>query len=554
MKGLRAVFYARVSTQEEAQLKALPKQVEECIDCIKSKGWALVDQYVDEGKSGTKIKGRDEYQRLLDDLEGNKFDIIVIKSQDRLQRNTKDWYIFVDKLVTNGKRLYMYLENTFYTTDNALITGIKAILAEEYSRDLSKKLNNANKRRIERAKTGEKFSAMGTNMLYGFYIKDGEYVVDREQAEIVKLVYKLYLELDSVSKVRDTLNRQGYRNQKGKPFCADSITRMLKNEHYKGMYVLNRSHRDFDTKKIIRKPVEEWVCVENAHEAIISPEIWQRVNDRIAQKTQKYQSKDGTVKKVGRKVGSDILSGKMFCSCCGAVMWRHASGGYYNWFCSSNYSRGIGCNAPVSITTVRVRKVYKSILQGLKGINIEISKSFIKNSFKRDLLSIRDSLTMDIDNTATEKEIEKLEKKKKKLTEAYLEEIISKEDYKEKYEELEHKIEKLQRLLVPAEVNPDVQDIDYTLAHFDEEFEAWIKSDPEHFEDKQIDFLIGHTKKITVLENKDLGVELDLLAGWMIVAGNNMVGYVEKEEKADDNNAGKQFVQYVLERMPKYYG
>ena len=75
-------------------------------------------------------------------------------------RNVKDWYIFVDKLVVNGKKLYMYLDGDFYTPDNALITGIKAILAEEYSRDLSKKLNNANKRRIERAKQGIKVWVM----------------------------------------------------------------------------------------------------------------------------------------------------------------------------------------------------------------------------------------------------------------------------------------------------------------------------------------------------------------------------------------------------------
>ena len=78
-------FYARVSTQEEQQLKALPKQIEECRSCIKSNKWILVDEYIDEGKSGTKIKGRNEYQRLLEDLYADKFDIIVSKDQDRLQ-------------------------------------------------------------------------------------------------------------------------------------------------------------------------------------------------------------------------------------------------------------------------------------------------------------------------------------------------------------------------------------------------------------------------------------------------------------------------------------
>ena len=75
---------------------------------------------------------------------------------------------------------------------------------------------------------------------------------------------------------------------------------------------------------------------------------------------------------------------------------------------------------------------------------------------------------------------------------------------------------------------------------------------PEHFEDKQIDFLISHTKKITILQNKSLGVELDLLAGWIIVAGKNTVGYIEKNDLEDiieEKNVGRNFAQYVLESM-----
>ena len=135
----RAVFYARVSTQEEAQLRALPKQIQECKDTIAENKWKLIDGYIDEGKSGTQVAKRTEYQRLLSDLEEDKFDIVVAKSQDRLQRNPGDWYIFIDKLIKHGKRLYLYLDGKFFKpSDDALITGIKAILAAEYSRDLSK--------------------------------------------------------------------------------------------------------------------------------------------------------------------------------------------------------------------------------------------------------------------------------------------------------------------------------------------------------------------------------------------------------------------------------
>ena len=143
---LRAGFYARCSTEEESQKDALAQQVKEAEICIKEQGWTLVDRYI-ESKSGTTTKGRQEYTRLYEDLLKDKFDIIVIKSQDRLMRNTKDWYLFVDRLVTEQKQLYIYIERKFYTADDALITGIKAILAEDYSRELSKKINNAHRNR-----------------------------------------------------------------------------------------------------------------------------------------------------------------------------------------------------------------------------------------------------------------------------------------------------------------------------------------------------------------------------------------------------------------------
>ena len=69
----------------------------------------------------------------------NKFDIIVIKDQSRLMRNVLDWYLFVDRLNRTKKKLYLYLDHAFYTPDDALITGIKAMMAEEYSKDLSRK-------------------------------------------------------------------------------------------------------------------------------------------------------------------------------------------------------------------------------------------------------------------------------------------------------------------------------------------------------------------------------------------------------------------------------
>ena len=143
----RVVCYCRVSTEEEKQLNALQKQVEELEQFVNNKiDWELIDTYVDEGKSGTSTKGRPSYQKLFDDLLTDKFDIVLIKDQSRLMRNVLDWYQFLDRLMKSEKQLYLYLDNCFYTPDNKFITGIKAMMAEEYSRDLSKKITSAARR------------------------------------------------------------------------------------------------------------------------------------------------------------------------------------------------------------------------------------------------------------------------------------------------------------------------------------------------------------------------------------------------------------------------
>ena len=120
----RAVIYCRCSTEEECQKDALIRQAAEARECVCRLNWSLEDEYI-ESRSGTSTRGREQYQRLFSDLLRDKFEIVVIKSQDRLMRNTKDWYVFVDRLVTCGKRLYLYLEKRFYSADDSLITGIR---------------------------------------------------------------------------------------------------------------------------------------------------------------------------------------------------------------------------------------------------------------------------------------------------------------------------------------------------------------------------------------------------------------------------------------------
>lgn len=515
---VRAVFYARVSTEEEKQVNALEKQIQENIDVIKEKGWDLVDQYIDEGKSGTKTKGRKEYNRLFDDMTKGKFDVIVIKSQDRLMRNTLDWYLFLDRLINNDLQLYMYLENSFYTPEDRFITGIKAQMAEEYSRDLSKKLNNANRKRMEKALKGEPLSAMGNGKSLGFTIKDSKWVQVPEQIEICKLIWDLYEKYDSLRKVRDEINNRGYRNSVGKLFTTESISRILKNEKAKGVIVLGKYHHDFEKKKIVKKSEEEIIRVPAPELAYVTEERFDRVQARL-------QAKTGTGR--GKNIGRDPLSGKLFCSKCGSVLWRRESSQinkdgekkkYYHWVCSNKYAKGdIKCSG-VGTTTVRVTDIYKELTK-----DIVVNKPAIKKDMLEWLHNLKATLSDTTVNAEIEKDLEKLEKRKAKLLDAYLDELIPKEDFTIKSKELEQMIEEKKKLLVPVEENEDLKEIEKTIDNIDSEIDSYINT--SDFEDNKVEWLLERTKRITVLENKDLVIELDLVAG-AIIAGKDFLLYV----------------------------
>lgn len=270
---LRAVYYARCSTEEENQKDALIRQAAEAEETVRAKGWLLVDAYV-ESRSGTSRKGRREYNRLYEDLDRNRFDVVVIKSQDRLMRNTRDWYLFADRLNRAGKRLYFYLENTFYSPEDALLTGIKAILAEEYSRELSKKMNLAHQKRQQ-----NNGKPVLTSKSYGYRrAADGAIELIPEEAAVKRRMYELCADGLGGRKIAAVLAAEGVRSRAGKPFSGTDIIRMVRNPMNKGTVVMNRKHYDFNTGKTLPTPPGGQYVYAGKIPAIVSEELWIAAN------------------------------------------------------------------------------------------------------------------------------------------------------------------------------------------------------------------------------------------------------------------------------------
>lgn len=314
---LRAVGYNRVSTDELVQKDALEVQIKETQEKIVKMGWIMVDQYIDEGKSGTVTTKRDEYKRLYNDLFTNNFDVVVIKSQDRLMRNVKDWYLFIDALVKNNKKLYMYLEEKFYTPDDALITGIRAILAEEFSRDMSKKQNNAHRRRQQLGT-----SSVITSATWGYDKINKEVVINEKEAEVIRTIYNLCLQGYGARSIAKELDKQGIRSRTGGLFAEITVRHIIRNPLFMGTVIMNKKHVDFETKKSIHNPPEEWIYHENMVPAIVSKDTWEKANKIMNERCQILKSDQLSERRIGLNKGKFDLSSKLICGLCGSIYWR----------------------------------------------------------------------------------------------------------------------------------------------------------------------------------------------------------------------------------------
>ena len=226
-------------------------------------------------------------------------------------------------------------------------------------------------------------------------------------------------------------------------------------------------------------------------------------------------------------MGTDLLSGKMFCNCCGRILWKHTTRGTYKgkdkestyraysqWYCSGKMGRGeLACEDPATISGVQINRYLVELAdQFLDYSTIEYSKNLLKKKTLGWLLDLKDQLATPTDNGKIEAEISKLEAKKSKLIDLYTDELITKEDFVVKSKELDDKLEEKRALLVPVEENPDIKVIEDTIANIDAEIEALFE-DEAMVEEKKIQFITEHIKKIVVLSNKDVFIVLDSIAG-----------------------------------------
>lgn len=270
----RVVFYGRVSTEHEAQLSALENQMQWYEDQAKyHPNWHIVETYIDEGITGTQAKKRPSFLRMIEDAKLGKFDLIVTREVCRFARNTVDTLVTTRMLKNIGVEVY-FVEDNIWTMDGdgELRLTIMATLAQEESRKVS-----------ERVKAGQHISRTngviyGNGNILGYDRVDGTYIINKEQAETVRMIFDMYLYQGiGASKIANELCRKRRVAASGKvKWTSSNVSRVLGNPTYMGYMAYGKSFSNnyLEQKRINNHNYDTYMFVKADFEPIVTEEEW----------------------------------------------------------------------------------------------------------------------------------------------------------------------------------------------------------------------------------------------------------------------------------------
>lgn len=316
----RVAAYARVSTDHEEQLTSYEAQVDYYTGYIKSReDWEFVHVYTDDGITGTNTQKRDEFNRMIKECHAGNIDMIITKSISRFARNTLDCLKYIRELKDLNILVFFEKEsiNTMDSKGEVLLT-IMASLAQQESQSLSQNVKLGIQYRYQQGKV-----QVNHNRFLG-YTKDadGNLVIDPEQAEIVRRIYREYLQGLSMDKIAAGLEADGILTGAGKTkWHTSTINKILRNDKYIGDALLQKTYTtDFLTKKRIKNngTVPQYY-VEGDHETIIPKDIFLLVQEELVRRRVVHTSDNDKRCCYSCK---HCFAQIVFCGECGEFYWR----------------------------------------------------------------------------------------------------------------------------------------------------------------------------------------------------------------------------------------
>ena len=439
---MKIAAYCRVSTEKEAQIDSLEKQIEFFNEFTKKNGYELYKLYADEGISGKQIKHRKQFQQMMIDAKAKKFDKVVVKDVSRFARNTVDLLQSVRELKSYGVQVDFLNNGEVMEGGSEFILTILGAMAQQESANMSK-----------RVKFGKNITAKKgrvPNLVFGYdKIPDERYTlkINEEEAKIVKEIFESYVYKGiGTTKIAWNLNDRGIRTKKTKSkWVQTSIVRMLKNPIYTGRVTNKKSEvTDFITGTRKELPEEEWIVVERPEMRIISDELFNRAQELLEQRSNEFKLN----KK--REKTEYVFSTLIYCKHCGysfrRIKRKYTADGpeYIRWVCSGRNSMGV--NHCPNTTVIDEEELLNAIKIYLKSI-IKNKKDFMKAVEKEfeKITKLRENNERSEESLL--KEIEKVTVKKQKYMEMFQNEIINIQELKKYTNPLNEDIARLEREL-----------------------------------------------------------------------------------------------------------
>ena len=365
---LRVAAYCRVSTDSDEQATSYDAQIEHYTAYINGHpDWTLAGIYADDGISGTNTKKREEFNRMIDECMAGSIDMVITKSISRFARNTLDCLKYIRQLKEKSIPVFFEKENiNSMDSKGEVMLTIMASLAQQESQSLSQNVKLGLQYRYQQGEI-----QVNCNRFLGFTKDENKrLIVVPEEAEIIKRIYREYLEGASMLKIKRGLEADGILNGAGnEKWHTSNINQILRNEKYIGDALLQKTYTtDFLTKTRVKNHgVVPQYYVENSHEAIIPREIFMRVQEELIQRRIVHTSPNGK-----NRTFSCIhcFSNMIVCGGCGEVFrrvhWNNRGKKSIVWRCVSRLENtGLFCEARTVLESSLEQVMVTAINQAL---------------------------------------------------------------------------------------------------------------------------------------------------------------------------------------------
>ena len=448
---MKIAAYCRVSTDKDEQLDSLAHQKEFFSEFAVRNGHKLIRLYADEGITGTSLKKRGEFQRLLQDAKLGIFEMVVVKDISRFARNTVDFLQSIRTLKALGINTLFLTANMESLGESEFILTVFSALAQEESVNLSKRVKFGKKINAQKGRVPQRI--FGYNRIDNFTLE-----INPKEAEVVREIYHLYLDKGlGCRTISLELNRLGFKTKFDCDWNPRGVRRVLMNPIYCGEYVNNKYEiKDCLEGKQVRIPSDQHLHHERPEWAIVSRETFDRAQLLLDERRKQYDS--GPPFRDGRHSEKHLFSTLIKCEHCGRSFFQkhytYVNTRYY-WKCQTNDQfTAENCDNRVTITE---GDLLNEIRQYLASLIID-KEQFIQ-SVLTELEKNQKKPKKIVSKADLQKRKKQLQSKKDKYQEMYAADVMSMQELKEKMTYINKEIDDLNEQLDQVNVSDKIEKI-----------------------------------------------------------------------------------------------